>query len=182
MANIDTSTIENFDSMTPEEQVKALLGVEIPDPVDMTKFVSKEVFDKKASEAANLSKQLKENSKSGSELQQALDKIAELEKANTIKDYTAKYIGLGYDAALAAETAQAMADGDMAKVFENGEKHRTALEKKIKEDLMNKTPKPGGAGGDDKHEDPAGLAQAKKIGQAKSEANKTASDVLKYYL
>ena len=58
MANIDTATIEGFEGMTAEEKVSALLKLDIPDAVDLSKFVSKETFDKKASEAANLSKQL----------------------------------------------------------------------------------------------------------------------------
>lgn len=59
MATIDTSTIEGFDSMTAEEKVTALLGFQIPDAVNLTGFVRKDVFDAKATEAANLSKQLR---------------------------------------------------------------------------------------------------------------------------
>lgn len=59
MANIDTSTIEGFDNMTADEKVTALLGLQIPDPVDLSGYVKKDVFDTKASEAATLAKQLK---------------------------------------------------------------------------------------------------------------------------
>lgn len=59
MATIDTSTIEGFDGMTAEEKVTALLGMQIPDAVDLSGYVAKSVFDTKATEAANLSKQLK---------------------------------------------------------------------------------------------------------------------------
>lgn len=59
MATIDTSTIEGFDSMTSDEKVTALLGLQIPDAVDLSGYVAKSVFDTKATEAANLSKQLK---------------------------------------------------------------------------------------------------------------------------
>ena len=60
MPNINTSSIEGFEGMTAEQKVEALLKLEIPEAVDMSKFISKELFDKKASEAANLSKQLRE--------------------------------------------------------------------------------------------------------------------------
>lgn len=60
MAQFDTSTIEGFDGMTAEQKLDALLNAEIPDKVDLSLYVSKETFDKKASEAASLSKQLKE--------------------------------------------------------------------------------------------------------------------------
>ena len=59
MATIDTSTIEGFDGMTADEKVAALLGVQIPDAVDLSGYVKKDVFDSKASEAATLAKQLK---------------------------------------------------------------------------------------------------------------------------
>lgn len=59
MANIDTSTIEGFDGMTADEKVTALLGLQIPDPVDLSGYVKKDVFDAKATEAASLAKQLK---------------------------------------------------------------------------------------------------------------------------
>ena len=59
MANIDTSTIEGFDSMTADEKVTALLGLQIPDPVDLSGYVKKDVFDAKAAEAASLTRQLR---------------------------------------------------------------------------------------------------------------------------
>lgn len=59
MANIDTSTIEGFDGMTADEKVTALLGLQIPGPVDLSGYVKKDVFDAKATEAASLAKQLK---------------------------------------------------------------------------------------------------------------------------
>lgn len=59
MANIDTSTIEGFGGMTADEKVTALLGLQIPDPVDLSGYVKKDVFDAKATEAASLAKQLK---------------------------------------------------------------------------------------------------------------------------
>ena len=59
MANIDTSTIEGFDGMTDDEKVTALLGLQIPDPVDLSGYVKKDVFDAKAAEAASLTRQLR---------------------------------------------------------------------------------------------------------------------------
>ena len=59
MPNIDTSTIEGFDGMTDAQKVDALLKVEIPDRVDLKQYVDKSLFDKKLSELADVSKQLK---------------------------------------------------------------------------------------------------------------------------
>lgn len=171
MANIDTTQIEGFDGMTAEQKLEAVLKLNIPESVDMSKFVSKEVFDKKASEAADLSKQLKakmtddEAKKAAAEEsnKKILEELETLRKEKTISDFTAKYIALGYDKDLAIDTAKAMAEGDMDKVFKNGETHKTALEKKIKEDLMNKTPKPGGNGGNEHKAEDAAVGKAKEI-------------------
>ena len=188
MANISTDAIQGFAEMTAEQKVEALLKVEIPDAVDMSKFVSKETFDKKASEAANLSKQLKERmtedeQKKATEaenLKKMQEELDALRKDKTIATYTAQYIGMGYDKDLAADTAKAMADGDMDKVFANGAKHKEALEKKIKEDLINNTPKPEGAGGHDDGKDPA-VEKAKEIAKAKFGGGKTYEDIMSKY-
>ena len=188
MPNIDTTKIDGFDTMTDAEKVTALLGFEIPEQVDMSKMVSKEIFDKKATEAASLSKQLREkmtedeakradDDKALAELRSELET---LRKDKTISEYTAKYIALGYDAELAKDTAKAMADGDMEKVFKNGEAHKAALEKKIREDLLNKTPKPGGAGGEDKQTDSA-VEKARAIAKARHGNDKSFNDIVSKY-
>lgn len=59
MATIDTSKIEGYAEMTAEQKIAALESYTIPDAVDLTQYVSKNVFDRKASEAAEASKQLK---------------------------------------------------------------------------------------------------------------------------
>lgn len=190
MPNIDTSSISGFSEMTAEQKVEALLKLEIPEAVDLSGYVKKSVFDSKASEAASLSKQLKEKMTDDEAAKAEQEKLfkdmkSELEtlrKDKTVSEYTAKYIALGYDKDLAVDTAKAMDDGDMEKVFANGEKHKAAMEKKIKEDLMNKTPKPGGNGNGNDNEKDSSVAQAEKIGKAKAEANKASADVMKHYI
>ena len=77
-------------------------------------------------------------------MQKELD---ELRKGKTVSEYKAKFIAQGYDEALAEETAQAMADGDTAKVFANQGKFLEDYAKKVKADTLKKTPKPApGAG------------------------------------
>lgn len=188
MAVIDTTKIEGFDGMTAEQKLDALMKFEIPESVDMAKFVSKEIFDKKASEAANLTKQLRDKmtedeQKKADDAKALADMKAEIEslrKDKMVSEYTAKYIALGYDSDLAAETAKAIADGDMAKVFANGEKHKTAMEQKIKEDLMNGTPKPGGSGGKDKSVD-AAVEKARELAKARHGNDKSYNDIMSKY-
>ena len=59
MAKIDTSKIEGYAEMTADQKVAALEALTVPDAVDLSQYVSKATFDKKATEAAESSRQLK---------------------------------------------------------------------------------------------------------------------------
>ena len=189
MAVIDVSAIEGFADMTAEQKVDALTKFEIPEAVDMSKFVSKDVFDKKASEAASLSKQLKdkmsEDERSAAEKaendKKILEELETLRRDKTIANYTTQYLSMGYSKELAEETAKAMADGDMEKVFANGVKHKEALEKDIKEKLMAGTPKPDGAGGNGGGKDDSAVEKAKELAKAKNGGGKQYEDIMKNY-
>lgn len=194
MPHIDVSTIEGYEGMTPEQKVEALLKVEVPEKVDLSGYVSKKVFDDKASEAADLSKRLKEKMTDEEKAKAAQDeaakeqakkfadleaKYAELEKQTVISANKAKFLGMGWSETLAEETAKAMADGDTEKVFANQKKFQEEYEKKLKADLLKETPNPeGGSGG----EGDKGLTLAQKIGKAKAAANAATADVLKNYI
>lgn len=154
MARIDTSTIKGYEEMSTEEKLKALLGLDIPEQVDLTMFVSKETADKYASEAADLKKQLRakmsdeEAAKAQADAERAEleNKYNALLKESTVSKYKAKYLSLGYDEKLAEETANALTDGDAEKVLANGEKFKTDMEKKIRAEILKDTPKPTGGG------------------------------------
>ena len=60
MPNIDPSTIEGFENMSDAEKVTALLGLDIPERVDLSGYVKKDVFDKTSSELASAKKSLRE--------------------------------------------------------------------------------------------------------------------------
>lgn len=196
MATINTANIEGFDTMSAEDKVKALLGLEIPEEVDLSGYVKKSVFDSKASEAAELSRKLQgkltEEEKAQAEREALLaenerkyndleEKFNQMVKASKIAEYKAKYIAQGYDEKLAESTAKALEEGDMAKVFENANTYKAELEKKIKAEVMKGDPHPGGSSGKDGETD-AALEVAKKIGKQKAEENKTTADVMKHYL
>ena len=56
---IDTTKIPNFDAFSEEQKAAiSAMEIDVPEP-DYTGWVKKDVFDKKASEAAELSKQMK---------------------------------------------------------------------------------------------------------------------------
>lgn len=149
---IDTNLIPNFDAL-PEDAKNAIAAMEFADAPDMSQFVSKATFDKKASEAADLTKKLRErmseDERSKQEQAESLaamqQELEMLRKEKTVAKYTADYVKLGYDAKLAEETAAAFADGDFAKVFANQAKFNDEYKKTIIADELKKTPR-GGAG------------------------------------
>ena len=148
---IDTNQIPNFDSL-PEDVKNAILDMDIGDAPDMSQFVAKHVFDKKASEAAELSKQLRsrmseEEAKATKEAEERaalLARVTELEKEKTINGYINSFLGLGYDEKTAKATAEALASGDMDLVFINQKKHIETREKLLRAELLKETPPPVG--------------------------------------
>jgi hypothetical protein len=146
-----TDKIKGYENMSPEEKIKALEDFDYAEP-DYTGYVKKEVFDKTASELAESKKQLREKmsadeikAREDAEKQEKLqnDYDALLRKV-ALSENKAKLIALGYDDKLANETAEAMIDGNLDKVFANQKKHLDAVEKKIREDVLKDTPKPEG--------------------------------------
>lgn len=208
MANISTASIENFDSMTAEQKVEALLKLEVPEEVDMSQFVSKELFDKAASERASLSKQLKEKesalkSKATEQMteteklqeqmremqaasEEALKKIQEeneaLKRKDTLRDYQTNFGLLGLDEKLSGETATALVDGDIAKVFANLKRFLEIYKKSIEAELMNKTPQPNGMGGDPNQKQNAAIENARRLAKARAGNNKSFDDTMGMYL
>lgn len=144
MANIDTASIEGYESMTAEEKVAALEGY------DFAGFVSKATFDKTASELADKKKQLRErmtDEEKSKEAQTALQESYDaLLRKLTVSENKAKLVGLGYEESLAESTAIAMADGDTDKVLAAQKAHMEAYAKKLRADLLKQTPRPEGGG------------------------------------
>lgn len=155
MSKINVSTIEGYAEMTAEQKLAALEAYEISDP-DYSGYVKKEAFDKTASELAEmkrkhnamLSEEEKKKQAAEEELTTLRARVEEMEKKELVSGHKAQFLALGYDEALATETAQAMADGDTAKVFANQKKFLESHDKAYKAQLMgkNSTPPAGGSG------------------------------------
>lgn len=157
MAKIDTSKIEGYADMTPEQKLAALEGYEYEDnAAELEK--QKNALSKANSEAAEwkrkhnalLSEEEKKKQEDADKLAQMEQELSDLRKAKTVSEYKAKFVAQGYDETLAEETAQAYADGDSAKVFANQSKFLEEYAKKVKADALKKTPKPtpgAGSGG-----------------------------------
>ena len=186
--NIDTSTIENFDTLSAEEKVDALLKLDIPDSsAELARM--KSALDKATSEAADYKKQLKgkltEDEAAAAEREakwaEMEAKLQQLQEEKTISTYKASYLAMtGFDEKLAEDTAKALAAGDMEKVFANQQKANAAYEKKLRAELVKKDPKPDGAGGEDEQKDSA-VEYAKMLGKQRADALKSANEGLKNY-
>jgi hypothetical protein len=121
-----------------------------PEPKPEGKTVPKSMLDKALSEVASMKKQLRakmtddeaaaaDAAKAQEEMKLELDS---LRRDKTLNAYKASYLAQGYDEALASETAEAMADGDMDAVFANMKKHSTSLEKSLRAQILKETPVP----------------------------------------
>ena len=189
MPTISTESIEGFDSMTAEQKVEALLKVEVPEKVDLSGWIQKSQFDKVSSELAEAKKTLKgklsedeaARVQADADRKALEDKYAELLRKSTIAEHPARYIAMpGYDEKLARETAEALFDGDMERVFASQQKANAAYEKKLRADLVKHDPKPSGSGGGNDEEDKA-VEFAKNLGKQRADALKNANEGLKHY-
>lgn len=149
MAKIDVSKIEGYAEMSAEDKLKALEAYDVPDP-DYSGYVPKEQFDKTASELAAKKKELRDKltddeaakQREQEEKESMQKELDALRRESTVSKNKAKLIALGYEEALAEETAEAMADGKLDKVFANQKKHLEAFEKKVRAEALKNTPKP----------------------------------------
>lgn len=156
MAKIDTSKIEGYADMTPEQKIAALEAVEYDDNLsELERY--KNAASKANSEAAEwkkkhnalLSEEDKKKQANEEELTTLRKQVEEMRKEKVVSNNKAQLLALGYDETLAAETAQAMADGDNQKVFANQKKFLESHDKAYKAQLMGEGSKPpaGNTGG-----------------------------------
>jgi hypothetical protein len=193
MAHIDTSGIENFDSMTADEKVTALLAFRYDDGTDKIKAAEenaakmKAAFDKASSEAASYKKQLNA-SKSEEELKRQeseetlkamQEKLAEYEQREKISTAKAAFLGGGFDETTAADAANAFITGDIEKMSAAVKKFREFIEVSTKSKLMGSNPKPeSGAKTDD---DGTDNNIAVQLGKERAERAKKAQSILDQY-
>lgn len=151
---IRTEKIEGYKEMTLEQKLEALENFEMVEP-DYTGYVTKEMFDKTASELATAKKQLREKMSADEvKAKEESDKFEELQskydallKESEITKNKARLLALGYEDKLATETAEAIVNGEINKVFDNQKKHLDSVEKKIREEVLTSTPRPTGGNG-----------------------------------
>ena len=143
------------EGMSGEDIVKALESIELPTDGSAEIDRLKAALDKSNTEAATYKKQLREKmsaeeikAKEDAEKWDELIKERDaLLREKTVAGHKANYLALGYDEKLANDTAEALANGDLDKVFANQKKHNESVEKRIRADVLKETPKPEGGKG-----------------------------------
>ena len=139
-------TIENYESMSPEEKIAALEA----NFIEVAQV--KTARDKAASEAADFKKQLRERmsedeakaAEAAARYEAAMAELDALRTEKQISNYTNSYLTIGYDEKLAKSTAEALAKGDMETVFKNQKIHSENREKAIRSEMLKNTPSPAG--------------------------------------
>jgi hypothetical protein len=139
------------DKYTEGMTIEDLMALEIEEPkIDMSKFVSKETFDKTASEAASYKKQMRANMSEAeqkaladAEEKKALqERVAKLEGEKAIAENSKGLVAIGYDEKTANEVATAFMNGDFATVISAQAKFVDAQRKSVIADAVKGTPKP----------------------------------------
>ena len=149
---VDVSKIAGFEEMSAEDKLNAVLAYEfdVPKPTDSKGEIDKlkAALSKANSEAAEYKRQFREKQ---SETERAEAERAEAEKAmqeelaalrrgKVVDEYTKRCMSMGYDSALAAECAEAMADGRFNDVFAIQQKFMEAKTKEIEAAALKKQP------------------------------------------
>lgn len=139
------------DKYTEGMTVEDVLSLEVEEPkVDMSKFVSKELYDKAASDTANYKKQLRANM-SEAEQKAAADaekyatleeELKQLKADKAIAENAKGLVAIGYDENLANEVATALYNGDAATVIKAQAKFVDAQKKAVLADAVKETPAP----------------------------------------
>lgn len=118
-------------------------------------MVRKDLLEKANSEAAEYKKQLRAKMSADEQAeaerkaaQERLEsELEELKRDKAMSEHKARFLGLGYDESLAADTAKALVEGNMDAVFINQKKHQEAQEKLLRARLLKEVPKPPAGNG-----------------------------------
>lgn len=151
MAKIDVSKIEGYAEMSAEDKLKVLEAYEFETPApkeseETTRL--KAALSKANSESAEWKRQLREKQTEAERAEaerkerdaQIEEELNTLRRDKTVSGYVANCLALGYDKDLANQAAEAMADGDAAKIFECQQKFLEAKQKEIEANALNKQP------------------------------------------
>lgn len=148
---IDTAKIENYDTMSAEDKLKALEEYEFETPApkendEVTKL--KAALSRANSESAEWKRQFREKQTEAEraeaerkEHEAAVeDELRTLRRDKTVSGYIAQYLALGYTQELALKAAEATADNDAATIMSCQQEYLAAKTKELEAAALNKQP------------------------------------------
>lgn len=148
MADLKTLLGDKYkEGMTIDE----LMALEVEEPkIDTSKYVSKELYDKAASDTANYKKQLRASMSEAEqkamadaeELKTLKEEVAQLRTEKTIVENSKGLVAIGYDEKTANEVATAFLNGDFTAVINAQAKFVDAQKKAAIADAVKTTPHP----------------------------------------
>ena len=162
------------EGMTEEEISNALqtanVGVVDATAPDITKL--REMLSRANGEAAEYKKKLREKQTDAEAMEQEraaeqerlLQENKDLKRSIALSERKSKLMSIGYDEALATDTATAMVDGDLDKVITNQSTFLAGLKKDLLKEQMKGTPRPGSGAGNQGIDYNAKIADAKERG------------------
>jgi hypothetical protein len=131
--------------------VEELMALDVEEPqIDMSKFVSKELYDKAASDTANFKKQLRatmseaeQKALADAEERKAIqEELEKLRAEKTIAENSKGLVAIGYDEKTANEVATAFMNGDFATVIQAQAKFVDVQKKSVIANAVKETPTP----------------------------------------
>ena len=146
-ATIPADAIVNSVATVKEEPAKTEPAKdEKPENAEIAKL--KAALSKASSDAAEWKRQLREKQTADerekaerAEQEQAMrEELETLRKEKRVSDYTAKCVALNMDAELAAQTANALADGNMDSVFDCLKAFVEATKTRLNNEALNRQP------------------------------------------
>ena len=148
---IDTAKIENYETMSAEDKLKALEEYEFETPApkendEVTKL--KAALSRANSESAEWKRQFREKQTEAEraeaerkEREAAVeDELRTLRRDKSVSGYVAQYLALGYTQELALKAAEATADNDAATIMSCQQEYIEAKTKELEAAALNKQP------------------------------------------
>ena len=176
------------EDMKPEEKLALLDGFEFETAETAGKTISKDLYDKLATEHAATKKALKERM-SDDERKEAertanetalREELEQLKKERAESGFKARLLEAKYSVEDAAKLAKSAAEGDMTAFFDALAKSNVATEKAIRAEIMKATPRPDG--GDTPKQEDAAEALAVKVAKGMAETANAPTNVLSHYI
>lgn len=148
---IDTAKIENYETMSAEDKLKALEEYEFDAPApkendEVTKL--KAALSKANSDAAEWKRQFRDKQTEAEraeaerkEHEAAVEnELRTLRRDKSVSGYVAQYLALGYTQELALKAAEATADNDAATIMSCQQEYIEAKTKELEAAALNKQP------------------------------------------